>query len=157
MNTKIKIAGHPVHPMLTAFPIAFYTAALACFIIYAVNGDVFWFLIAVVANIAGVGSALLAAIPGVIDWLYLPDNSNAKTTGSLHMLLNVTALFLFGTNAFIQFPKCSVATPDSVLAIILTACGVAVTMAAGFQGWKMVQTHHVGIDLPGSGEADKKR
>lgn len=152
METKIKLAGHPVHPMLTAFPIAFYTATLACFIVYSCTKNVFWFQVALVANIAGVGSALVAAVPGLIDWLYLPNNSEAKTTGSLHLLLNSTALFLFGTNAFMQYPKWNVATSDSTWAIILSACGMVCTIAAGYQGWKMVQTHHVGIDIPGTNE-----
>jgi uncharacterized membrane protein len=40
--SKIKIAGHPVHPMLVAFPVAWYTGTLAGFAVYAANGHLFW-------------------------------------------------------------------------------------------------------------------
>src|ERR1051325_10864773 len=49
MYSKIKIFGHPIHPILVAFPIAFYTGALAAFIAYNVNGDAFWFKVGYVA------------------------------------------------------------------------------------------------------------
>jgi uncharacterized membrane protein len=40
--SKIKIAGHPVHPMLIAFPVACYVGTLAGFAVYAANGHLFW-------------------------------------------------------------------------------------------------------------------
>jgi uncharacterized membrane protein len=157
MDAKIKIAGHPVHPMLVAFPIAFYCSTLAGFIVYDATKNLFWFQVAISANITGVGTAVLAAIPGLIDWLYLPANSEAKTTGSIHMFLNVTTLLLFATNAFLVFPYWNDSAPKTILPIILSASGVVITMAAGFQGWKLVQTHHVGIDLPEADEPGAQR
>jgi uncharacterized membrane protein len=41
MDSKAKILGHPMHPMLIAYPIAFYTGTLVGFIIYAVAGSLF--------------------------------------------------------------------------------------------------------------------
>lgn len=58
MYSRVKVFGHPLHPMLIAYPVAFYTAALACYIVYSTNGNPFWFKVAVVANIAG---AVMAA------------------------------------------------------------------------------------------------
>ena len=43
MYSKTKIMGHPIHPMLVAFPVAFYTGALAAFVAYNSNNDPFWF------------------------------------------------------------------------------------------------------------------
>jgi len=34
-----------------------------------------------------------------------------------------------------------------MLGIVLTAIGVALTVAAGFQGWILIQNHHVGVQL----------
>ena len=63
MYSKVKIAGHPVHPMLVAYPVAFYTATLVCYIAYNSNQNPFWFKVAVVANVAGAVMAAVAAIP----------------------------------------------------------------------------------------------
>jgi uncharacterized membrane protein len=61
MQSKIKVFGHPLHPMLIAFPVAFYTASVVCYIAYNSNANPFWFKVALVANIAGVIMAAVAA------------------------------------------------------------------------------------------------
>ena len=38
MYSKVKIAGHPLHPMLIAFPVALYTVTLIAFAICFVVG-----------------------------------------------------------------------------------------------------------------------
>jgi uncharacterized membrane protein len=147
MYSKVKIAGHPVHPMLVAFPVAFYTATLVCYIVYTSNDDPFWFRVGVVANIAGVAMAALAAIPGFIDWLYIPKDSSAKKTGFFHMVFNVIALVCFAVAAWIMCPKWNDSVPEMALAIALSAVGFILTMVAGFLGWTLVQKHHVGVDI----------
>jgi len=146
MYSKIKIAGHPVHPMLVAFPVAFYTAALVCYIVYDSNSNPFWFKVAVVANIAGVIMAAVAAIPGFIDWLNIPSDSRAKKTGLFHLLCNVVALLCFGIVALAENKKWDDVTPSLGMAIPLTALGFILTLVAGFLGWTLVQKHHVGVD-----------
>lgn len=146
---QVKIFGHPLHPMLIAFPIAFYNGALAAFIAYAITGDLFWFGVGYMSNIAGVVTAGIAAIPGFIDLVFLPDKSRVKTTGFYHLGFHLTAFFIFFVNIFLQQNKWTQvpALPDASLAIILCSLGVALTLAGGFMGWKLVQKHHVGIDL----------
>jgi uncharacterized membrane protein len=148
MYSKIKLLGHPIHPMLVAFPIAFYTAALRGFIAYAVWGDPFWFQLGLAANIAGVVTALLAAVPGFLDWLLgIPSKHRAKQTGLVHMVLNVSALVLFAINAWLLWDQWTVAVPDLRWAIWLSLLGVALTVGAGYYGYTLIQKHHVGVDL----------
>lgn len=147
MYSKVKIAGHPIHPMLVAFPVAFYTATLVCYLVYNSNEDPFWFKVGLVANIAGVAMAALAAIPGFIDWLFIPKDSKAKKTGLSHMVCNVLALGCFAVAAWLQCPKWNDARPTLELAIPLAAVGFILTMVAGFLGWTLVQKHHVGVDI----------
>ena len=147
MYSKVKIAGHPVHPMLVAFPVAFYTATLVCYITYSSNQDPFWFRVAVVANIAGVATAVLAALPGFIDWLFIPKDVSAKKTGLFHMICNVLALICFAIVAFTECEKWDEVKPMLGFAIPLTVIGFGLTMVAGFLGWTLVQKHHVGVDM----------
>lgn len=148
MYSKAKIGGHPLHPMLVAFPIAFYSAALAGYVAYWGTGSPFWFHVAVVANIAGVGTALLAAVPGFIDWAFgVPTGSPAKTTGMFHMLLQVGALILFAIDALLQWRKWDVGVPSVGASVLLAVFGTTLTMIGGALGWKMIGTHHVGVDL----------
>jgi uncharacterized membrane protein len=146
MYSKVKLAGHPVHPMLVGFPVAFYTAALVLYIVYYSKADPFYFKVAVLANAAGVVMAAVAAIPGFIDWLNIPSNTKPKKTGINHMICNVLALALFGVNLWMQCPKYNDPNPAIGSAIVLSAAGFILTLAAGFLGWSLVQKHHVGID-----------
>jgi uncharacterized membrane protein len=148
MESKVKILGHPLHPMLIAFPVAFYVATFAAYVVYQNNADPFWFRLGVVANIAGVTMAVVAAIPGLIDWATaIPHESNAKQTGLIHMVLNTLSLLLFAAAAVINYNKWYESLPNLGSTLLLSGLGVVVTTAAGFYGWTLVQRYHVGIDL----------
>src|SRR5438067_13766125 len=93
MYSKIKLFGHPIHPMLIAYPIAFYTSTLVGFCIYAATGTMFWLKLTIAVNLAGIVMAALAALPGFLDWLLgIPSGTGAKTDGMKHGLLNVASL-----------------------------------------------------------------
>ena len=152
MYSKVKLFGHPIHPMLVAYPVAFYTATLVCYIVYNSNADPFWFKVGVVANVAGAVMAAVAAIPGFIDWLYIPSDSRAKKTGLFHMVCNVIALVCYAVVAWMSCPKWDGTTPGLGLAIPLTAVGFLLTLIAGFLGWALIQKHHVGVDIKSADE-----
>ncbi|MFP5212736.1 MAG: DUF2231 domain-containing protein [Acidobacteriota bacterium] len=148
MYSKVKIAGHPVHPMLVPFPIVFYVSTVVSFIVYALGGDPFWLRTAFVCNVAGVVMALVAATPGFIDWYFgIPKKTHARKDGRVHMALNVTALALFSLNLLVNGGSWSAAAPVSWFGVVLPLLGLLVTAAAGYYGWSLVQTHHVGVQL----------
>src|SRR5438105_13451377 len=96
MYSKIKIFGHPIHPMLVAYPIAFYTSTLVGFSIYGATHDMFWLKATIAVNLAGIVMAALAALPGFVDWfLGIPSGTGAKKDGVKHGLLNVGSLGFF--------------------------------------------------------------
>lgn len=148
MYSKAKIADHPIHPMLVAFPIAFYSAACLGYFYYASGPrSYFWFELAYVANIAGVIMALVAAVPGFIDWFYgIPKDHAAKATGRLHMIMNVSALILFGLSAWLAYGQLDYAYPSSTWPALFSLLGLGLTIPSGFLGWKMIGTHHIGIE-----------
>ena len=147
MYSKVKIVGHPIHPMLVAYPIALYTSTLVAYIIYAAHKDPFYFKAAVAANIAGIVMAALAALPGFVDWaIGVPSTSPAKSHGLTHMLLNVGALVIFIINAIIHTGNWT--NPSGTASgIILALIGVLLTVGAGYFGWTMIQNDHVGVQL----------
>jgi uncharacterized membrane protein len=148
MKSKVTIAGHPIHPMLVGFPVTMYVTATVCFIANAMGASPFWFRVGVYANLAGVIAAAVAAIPGFIDWaLVIPSGTPAKATGLAHMGFNVASLLVFTLNVILQWPHRADVVPPVGLSIALTVLGTVLTMAAGFLGWKLVQTHHVGVEL----------
>jgi uncharacterized membrane protein len=162
MYSKLKLFGHPIHPMLVAYPIAFYTSTLVAFLLYGLTADAFWVLVAIAANAAGVLMAVVAAVPGFIDWLVgIPSGTAAKRTGLIHLSLNVAALVVFAITLFSFLRRWDdPQNATALLGILPSIVGVGLTVAAGFQGWKLIQDHHVGVKLsreqermePGAGE-----
>jgi uncharacterized membrane protein len=147
--SKVKIFGHPIHPMLVSFPIALYTSTLVGFVIYAATGDHFWLKLTIAANLASVVMAVLAALPGFVDWAFgIPSGTRPKAHGLRHLLLNVSALILFAIDLFYYVGHWSGArNVSAVLGVVLAAIGVLLTIAAGFFGWTMIQDDHVGVRL----------
>ncbi len=148
MYSKVTILGHPLHPMLVSFPIAFYTGSLVGYILYGITASHFWFHLAFALNVGGVGMALVAAIPGFLDWLLgIPNGTKAKTHGLEHMALNVSALVLFAITLGLNAGQWDAVAPPASYSIILSAIGVLCTIGAGYLGWTLVQTHHIGIQI----------
>lgn len=147
MFTKVKIIGHPIHPMLVAYPIAMYTATLVAYFIYGVHKDPFFFRAAVAANIAGIIMGAVAALPGLFDWLIgIPKGSPAKAHGLTHMLLNLGAVIIFIINAIVHAGNWK--NPSGTKSgFILALIGVLLTIGGGYFGWILIQKDHVGVEL----------
>jgi uncharacterized membrane protein len=147
MNSRVKLFGHPIHPMRVGFPLAFYTATVAAFLFYQLNGELFWFRIGHVANKAGVVMAIVAAVPGLLDWLLsIPRGTAAHRTALRHLLLNLGALALFSLAGILNAGKWDQTGADIRGSFVLTLLGLGFTFAAGVHGWSLVQHHHVGIE-----------
>ncbi|HEY5950081.1 MAG TPA: DUF2231 domain-containing protein [Kofleriaceae bacterium] len=152
-RSKARIAGHPIHPMLIAFPVALYVATVVTLLVFVGTADPFWYRVALYANVGGVVMAAVAAIPGLIDLLSLPRHSHARVTGIRHAAFNILSLTLFVISGVLLYRN---AGSDFTLAnrtyeldvtapLALSILGVLSTLAAGWLGWTLVQTHHVGI------------
>jgi uncharacterized membrane protein len=142
--------------MLIGFPVAFYTGTLAGFAVYAATGNQFWLNLAIALNVVGVGSALLAALPGFVDWaLGIPRGSAAKTVGLAHAGLNVTALALFAASLGTHVTHWNGPATGATLGLALTSAGLLCTLAAGFLGWTLVQDYHIGVRLTPTQERDE--
>lgn len=149
MYSKVKFAGHPLHPMIVAFPITFYTVSLIAFVVYQ-NWitEYFWFQLGYFCTFAGVATALVAALPGFIDWAVgIPKESAAKKRGLIHMGLNVAALLLFGFNAYQLYGNWYTPFADATNLWVVALIGVVLTAAAGYHGWELVATHKVGVSM----------
>lgn len=148
MYSKAKVADHPIHPMLVAFPVAYYTGTLVAFAVYAANGHQFWLNAAIALSVVGAGTAVLAALPGLVDLLFgVPRTSQARLVGLAHGGSNVVALGLFIAAAVIYAGNWNGPATSATLGLALSAAGVAVTILAGALGWTLVQSYHIGIRL----------
>jgi uncharacterized membrane protein len=77
------IFGHPIHPMLIPFPIAFFVATFVCDLVFWQTGNAIWITAATWLLGAGIVMAALAAMAGLTDFLgdqRIRDLSPTSTT-----------------------------------------------------------------------------
>jgi uncharacterized membrane protein len=68
-RSTASIAGHPIHPMLIPFPIAFFVATFVCDLVFWATGNSSWFDATLWLLGAGLIIAALAAVAGLTDIL----------------------------------------------------------------------------------------
>ncbi|MGN6352301.1 MAG: DUF2231 domain-containing protein [Parafilimonas sp.] len=147
MQSRVKILGHPLHPMLVSFPITFNTVTMICCIVYAYNQNSFWYQVGFFANCAAIIMGAIAMLPGLIDWLSVPEFTDAKSTGLKHMIANIVWLGFFIINGVVMYSNLNAANPPVQSNCLLTIVGFLIMLYAGFKGWAMVQRHHIGVDI----------
>ena len=145
MNTPASFRNHPIHPMLIVFPIALWIFSLVCDIIYhAGSHDMIWKAVAFYSMFGGIIGALLAAIPGFIDYLSLVDRP-VKTTATTHMVLNLVVVALFIFNLGIRY---SGLPASEMLGVLLSIIGIGLLAISGWLGGRLVYEYRVGVATP---------
>lgn len=96
MQSRAHLKTHPIHPMLVGFPISFFMGAFLFDVLFLVTGNRDLQTTGYYLVIAGIAGAVLAAIPGFVDYLHaVPPKSSAKKRAATHGLLNTTNLVIF--------------------------------------------------------------
>src|SRR5438067_5257433 len=72
-RSTASIAGHPIHPMLIPFPIAFFVATFVCDLVFWATGNTSWADATLWLLGAGLIMAVLAAVAGLTDFLGEPQ------------------------------------------------------------------------------------
>jgi uncharacterized membrane protein len=141
MSTPASIAKHPIHPMLVAFPIGLLVFSLACDLVYAGTQSVSWATVALYSMGGGIIGALLAAVPGFIDFLSIRE-SEMKAIAWKHMLTNVLGLLIFIANFFLRLN-------DSIswnAGLVLSIVGVIIFAVGGWLGGEMVYVKGMAVE-----------
>jgi uncharacterized membrane protein len=142
MRSRVTLLGHPVHPMLVAFPITLYAVTLGSLIAYGATRDPFWWRAAAAANVAALVAAVIAAIPGLVDYLTVVRGVSARRTGRMHAIANLVALAMFAA-CYVAIATRGAAGLS--LALLLAGGGMVAVAVAGFHGWSLVQEHSIGV------------
>jgi uncharacterized membrane protein len=141
-RSTARLFGHPIHPMLVSFPIAFFVAALACDFTYWSTRNSDWAAAATWLLGAGLVTAAVAAIAGLIDFLGEP-RIRALNDAWLHMIGNVLLVVIQLFNFYEHYAFGADAVVP--IGVSLSVVAVAVLLFNGWKGWTLIQTHHVGV------------
>lgn len=150
MISKASVAKHPIHPMLVPLPIGLWIFSLVCDVIYKTNGDLLWNTMAHYSLAGGVIGGLLAALPGLIDFLALPP-SHAKRIGLWHLGLNLGITGLYIANFFWRRVD-----PTATGPVALSVFAIVLLVASGWLGGEMVYVHGIAVAPADEAAAGKK-
>jgi nitrite reductase/ring-hydroxylating ferredoxin subunit/uncharacterized membrane protein len=144
MKSKAVLLGHSLHPMLIPFPFAFLTGAVAFDAIGWLRDWPSWWTTGSYLSTAGILTALLAAVPGLVDYVYtVPPESSAKTRATKHMLANLTAVALF---AIAWWTRGGAATRPDAMVLGLEIVGLGLLAAGGYMGGTLITRNMIGVD-----------
>jgi nitrite reductase/ring-hydroxylating ferredoxin subunit/uncharacterized membrane protein len=144
MRSAASFKGHPFHAMLIPFPLAFLVGALAA----DVAGLVFdWTLLPGTAGIlamAGIAMAVVAAIPGAVDYFRtVPPDSSGKTRATRHALANLGAVALFAVGLLVRG---GVDASPTLASVGIWAVGGVLLAMGGWMGGTLVYRNQIGVD-----------
>jgi uncharacterized membrane protein len=145
MGTPASIEKHPVHPMLVVFPLGLLFTAVVFDVLTLLTGAEIWRTLAFYDIAAGVIGGVIAAVPGLIDYLTLVGR--ARALGTWHMAINVATILLFATSFILRTPWGAQWVPaGSSLPQALTIVGAVALGAGGWLGGHIVYVHGVGVE-----------
>jgi len=153
MSTPASIAKHPIHPMIVVFPMGLWIFSLIADVIAFAGWSTLWHELATYMIGGGVVGAVLAAVPGLVDFFYLTD-PQSRRIGLYHLGVNLTAMLIFVVDLYLR-----IATEiGPALPLGLSIAGIGLVVCGGWLGGELVYVHGVGVDKVRPGPiADKIR
>lgn len=148
----MRIARHPVHPMLVHFPIAFWTTALGADLIGIVRSTPLVSTTAFWACALGCASGAAAMLAGVFDYRGLPDKSPARDTAVNHLMTMCGAWAVYFFSLVLRGYPAVAPTPPS--AVVATLVGFVALAVGARSGGKLV--YEFGVGQSRSSDASKK-
>jgi uncharacterized membrane protein len=142
-HSTAEVGGHPLHPMIVPFPIAFFISALVTDIIYLSTGRAGFADASVWLIGAGIAAAALAAVLGLTD--FLGDRMiRGLNVAGMHLVGNVAAVLLEIVNVWLRAAR-GAEVAIAPTGVILSAVVTAILVGTGWLGGEMVYRRHVGV------------
>lgn len=144
MESRAKLLGHAIHPMLIVFPLGLLATAVIFDIIYLFTNNAGLATAASYMIVAGIIGGLAAAVFGLIDWLAIPGGTRAKRVGAWHGLSNVLVVALFAVSWLVRAG--AGAWEPTAVALVFSFVGAAVALFSAWLGGELVERLAVGVD-----------
>jgi uncharacterized membrane protein len=144
MESRAKLVGHAIHPILIVFPLGLLATAVVFDIVYLATGNTTFATVGFWNIAAGIVGGLLAAVFGLWDWLAIPGGTRAKRIGLWHGAGNVVVVGLFAVTWLMRLGD--VAYRPNGLPFILELVAVLLALVTGWLGGELVERLGVGVD-----------
>lgn len=134
--------GHPIHPMLVLFPVAFFVGTFACDVVFWDSGNALWATASLWVLGAALVTAALAATAGLID--FLGDTRIRDLTDAWHHAIgNVVAVLIALFNFYWRYRYG--ATGIIPTGLVMSLVVVCILLFTGWKGGELVFRHRVAV------------
>lgn len=135
---------HPLHPLIVHLPIGFFFLVLVLDgLSYAWPGQGL-VRAAFYALAAGLLGAAIAAVPGFVDYSDIRDDHPGKKVATLHMLLNLFMVGIYGASFGLRFGYLDNASTP-VLPLLVSVGGFLVLSISGYLGGRIVYDEGISV------------
>jgi uncharacterized membrane protein len=141
-RSTASIAGHPIHPMLIPFPIAFFVGTFACDLVYWQTSNAAWAAATPWLLGAGLVMAALAAVMGLID-VFGDQQIRQLSTVWWHASANVLLVLIEFFNLFVRYQQ----GPSAIVpnGLLLSLVAVLLLFFSGWKGGDLVFRGRIGV------------
>lgn len=144
MRSRANFRGHPIHPALIPFPFAFLYGGFIFDLAGHLTHHRSWWITGGHLDQVGIVAALVAAVPGFIDYFAtVPPKSSGKQRATKHMLVNLGAVVLFLVACFIRG---SAGDRPGHVELVLEAVALGLLTAGGWMGGVLVSRNQISVD-----------
>jgi uncharacterized membrane protein len=141
LRSQSRLGGHPIHPMLIPFPIAFLVGGLLADLAYWSTADAFWARAAAWLIGAGFVSGVAAAVFGLVDFLFI-RRVRALRAAWFHFIGNGAVLLLTLWNLAIRLD--GAAAPILPTGLLISAAVVVLLLFTGWYGGELAYRYKIG-------------
>ncbi len=155
IRSHLQMAGHPIHPMLIPFPIAFLFGGLVFDGMYLATGNGTWYPVATWMLVAGVIGALAAATAGLVDYITaIPAGTSAKSVATFHLLANGVATAIFAVTMVLHLTGDAATGNLPLVVTFVNLVAYGILAVGGWLGGELVYRQHVGVEPTHPGERE---
>jgi uncharacterized membrane protein len=129
MESRLRIAGQAVQPILVAFPLGLFVMAVIFDVADLGGGPGILGALAYWNVVAGLVAGGLAMLAGAVDLVFI-RRALAKRIGVLRLLFNMATLFLFAVILMLR-----VSSPERQVGVGLFLVELLALAVAGFGAW----------------------
>jgi uncharacterized membrane protein len=145
MESRAKLFGHALHPMLVVLPLGTLVMAVIFDIVGLATGNGDWHQAAFWMIGAGIVSGIIAALPGMVDLYNIPGGTRAKAIGLWHGIGNIVVLLLFGIAWLMRRGEASLLDPGW-MPITLGIIAIGLGTITAWLGGELVERLGIGVD-----------
>jgi len=146
MSKGLRALGHPLHAMLSDFPLALLGTSLLWDALGLWRGEAVWWAISFWNMALGVTAAFVAAMAGAVDYAAIKQGDQAEKLATSHMMIMLLAVSMYVVSLLLRGGPAAPIGAGRVGALILESLGLILLMVGGWCGGHLVFHHGIGRD-----------